>query len=352
MRRRFLPRGSGGLVGTVLVFIGIVLLVVMALFIDRGSTYNEQIWQNVADGLPQDTYGVALLGRQPDVDLVAGTVTITWRPYACGNLTATSVNGCIWQFARPVDFYFDGADTPTFTVDPGKIGRQAGDPANFFDTQNVWNLKYVHNINAGTWDGHLSLQYHFPFDSFSVDTLFKAVDKLTGAAIPIVDASLTETQTSYTKTWESFFPLVLQANSSSPALPAANLAFILGRSRSVMAFTMILFLVNWLLTLLVLHITVYYIIENYKSDKKDVAEVPREILLLPVSVILTVPSLRAAMPSVPDFGIMLDIIGYFFDIVIISVCSMILILLLIYQRKPKEDSKESPDTGKDLVDSD
>ena len=33
---------------------------------------------------------------------------------------------------------------------------------------------------------------------------------------------------------------------------------------------------------------------------------------------------------------MLDIIGYFFNLIIISVCSMILILLLIYQRKAKQ----------------
>ena len=53
-----LPRGSGGLVGTILIFIGIALLVVLALFVDRGSTYNEPIWQRVADGLPENRYGV------------------------------------------------------------------------------------------------------------------------------------------------------------------------------------------------------------------------------------------------------------------------------------------------------
>ena len=61
MRRRllpFLPRGSGGLVGTVVVFIGIGILVVIALFVDRGSTYNEPIWQTVANNLPKNSYGV------------------------------------------------------------------------------------------------------------------------------------------------------------------------------------------------------------------------------------------------------------------------------------------------------
>ena len=135
-----------------------------------------------------------------------------------------------------------------------------------------------------------------------MDILFRAVDRSTGAALPIVSASLVETQTSYAKVWEWFYPLIVQANSTSPVLPAAGLSFRIGRSRSVKAFAMIILLLNWALTILVLHITVFYIIHNYKSSGKNAIEVPREILLLPLSVILTVPSLRSAMPDVPEFG--------------------------------------------------
>jgi hypothetical protein len=68
----------------------------------------------------------------------------------------------------------------------------------------------------------------------------------------------------------------------------------LTRSPLVKAFSMIIFLVNWMLVGMILFITVVAFVGKKKM--------PETLSLLPITIILIVPSLRALMVNSPAFG--------------------------------------------------
>jgi len=142
-----------------------------------------------------------------------------------------------------------------------------------------------------------------PFDVCSSSALIFVIDKATNESIPIVtliagrapenfDMSFTEApETTSNHTYDSDTgPTTISVGSRVVHMEAR-------RSRFTRALTMCLFLVNWALTTCSIYITVLVVFKRVEKHEGT--------LFLPVTIILTIPTLRELYPSSLPFGIFL-----------------------------------------------
>ena len=141
-----------------------------------------------------------------------------------------------------------------------------------------------------------------PFDVCSSSALIFAIDKATNESIPIItliagrapenfDMSFTEAETTSNFTYDSATgPTTISVGSRVVHMEAR-------RSQFTRALTMCLFLVNWALTTCSIYITVLVVFKRVKKNEGT--------LFLPVTIILTIPTLRDLYPSSLPFGIFL-----------------------------------------------
>jgi len=138
-----------------------------------------------------------------------------------------------------------------------------------------------------------------PFDTYSFNISAFVIEKATNVSIPIVtltagqapnnfDISSVDAETTSNYTYDSETgPTTINAHSKIAH-------FKLKRSRSAQTLTICLFLVNWALTVG----SVYIVFTVFRGEETDDA-----VLLLPVTIVLTIPTLRSLYPGLPPFGI-------------------------------------------------
>jgi len=139
-----------------------------------------------------------------------------------------------------------------------------------------------------------------PFDAYSFSISAFVIEKATNESIPIVtftageapanfDVSSTEVETTNDYAYDSGTgPATINVHSKLVYIEAKRL-------RSAQILTMCLFLVNWALTTASIYIVVLVV---FKRERMNDA-----VLLLPVTIILTIPTLRSLYPGLPPFGI-------------------------------------------------
>jgi hypothetical protein len=154
----------------------------------------------------------------------------------------------------------------------------------------------THLLDIGTfWEmGSFinNAEFAFPWDQSQLSTSFIAVNHDTNATLPILALAPADTAggllTTYTTNHiTSYF-------NGTADVQGQSVLFLLRRTPLVKAFSMTICLVNWLLVGMTLFITVVAFL-----GKKPL---PDGLLLLPVTVILIVPALRALMVDSPTFG--------------------------------------------------
>ena len=139
-----------------------------------------------------------------------------------------------------------------------------------------------------------------PFDVYSLSVLVFVIERATNKPMPIVtltagqapnnfdvssvEAEMTNNYTYYSGTG----PTTISVNSRFAEITAK-------RSRFARALTICLFLINWALTTGSIYIMVLVV-----SGRVGVNDA---ILFLPVTIVLTIPTLRILYPGSPPFGI-------------------------------------------------
>ncbi len=151
-------------------------------------------------------------------------------------------------------------------------------------------IQATHFIEISSWNG-LDQQYAYPFDTYIVDTSFVALSSDTNQSLPIIALSPADST-------DNFSPYIIQQWSTRINITGTEVdgRYVqMGFRRTILSqfFVVVLFVVNWGLTLVVLFIT----IAATDGQKVDVS-----ILILPVTVILTIPALRALWVGAPAFG--------------------------------------------------
>ena len=162
-------------------------------------------------------------------------------------------------------------------------------------------------INSFDVDHSLGLLYldAVPFDWYRFDTNAFVIEKATNKSVPIVafaanegpDTSVVSTTSESTK---NEFTYDSGTGPTTVSVESSLVSVDITRTQFAQAFTMCLLLVNCALTVASVYITVLVLIG---TDQKDPA-----IVLLPVTLVLTVPTIRGLFVGSPPFGIFIG--GY------------------------------------------
>ena len=169
--------------------------------------------------------------------------------------------------------------------------------------QPLQSFTTTHTLVLYAWRG-LDQQYGFPFDGYQLETTFLAFDDTTNASVPILGLRIISSTDNFTPLLRYDEPTVTfnasvvsadayDAGSTAGRLLGRTMEIGLQRSGFAKTYVMTLWVVNWGLTAVVAFITVSAVAGR---------EVGESILLLPISVILTIPALRALWDGAPAFG--------------------------------------------------
>ncbi|KAF8586592.1 hypothetical protein K439DRAFT_1631476 [Ramaria rubella] len=252
----------------------------------------------------ENASGITLLGHFTNVDVDGRQVMISWFIAGCGDQYMLPNDDppyydstrCGYS-AKAVDVFVDGSTTSTFSYDPKLHPRDLKTNSivyirdlNQFETTHVFDI----GGGSGRFDNDYDHLFLYPFDVYTIFTNFLVTDNVTGAAVPLLNLIPYGSS-------DGFFPQqegvqTLSVTSNGTIAPSRYVRISLQRPSLVVAFVMILFLVNWGLTFTVLYITIMAFFGNQVSES---------ILLLPLSVIITIPTFRSLWDGAPQFGLLL-----------------------------------------------
>ncbi|KAF9270749.1 hypothetical protein L218DRAFT_952828 [Marasmius fiardii PR-910] len=328
---------------------GSIVVVILAALISLLFTvsFSGPVTENDALSNSEKKDGIVLIGHAFDIKAGERSMKIQWKPSACGALynstqSPSSTNpgngGKRAECGRPnrkVSIYMNNeVDNATWTYDPDKVpvnrnGFQGNlnVPTNFFvvDTQidiYTWVL--------GTNKCNVGLDFLYPFVHYEMTSSFFAVSETSNSTftpIAIVDAVLVTATDNYvpgeTET-HSEYSVTFPGAETDTRVPVLINRFSIKTSNVARTFTMVLFFVNWGLVVLVLFMTVSLLVRKMKYQK----QVPESILAMPLTIILMIPGLRALFIGDPPFGNLVDLLGFFPQMMIVAVCSFVLLVLM------------------------
>ncbi|TBU23271.1 hypothetical protein BD311DRAFT_674323, partial [Dichomitus squalens] len=113
---------------------------------------------------------------------------------------------------------------------------------------------------------------------------------------------------------------------------AVYVTFSIRRCFGVKLFAITLFLTNYLLSCIMVYIAVCAHCGR---------SVPDTALFLPLANILLIPQLRAAMPDAPDFGVFMDLFGYYVNMVAVCMATLLTFFRIIGHRGKKSSLQQS-----------
>ena len=145
-------------------------------------------------------------------------------------------------------------------------------------------------------------QYYVPNDCYSISASVFAIDKETNDSIPlqiIIDDSGAGDFAGLYLVWDTTtdFTRIVGGQLATTGVISYTLSVDIVRSKRAQALTYFIFTVNWLLTLCSI-ITTAFIFRQGKKLGDSVA-------LVPVTLILTIPTIRHFYPGDPPFGVLI-----------------------------------------------
>ncbi|KAI0743838.1 hypothetical protein C8Q80DRAFT_1183424 [Daedaleopsis nitida] len=252
------------------------------------------IGKHIDDGA-QGKDGVALLGHAYNIDAAARQVQMSWLVLGCGSLALYTGSYGSQQCGRPniaVDFYVDGATNASGSYDPAANLWYEVQTRNEFYIQASVEIQTVHLLEVTAWYGQ-DQQYAYPFDTYELDTFFRALTPDSGIGVPILFLRIADATNSFVPALSKDADVTTLSINNSTTTRARAVQYSFHRPALSQLFVMVLFVVNWLLTAVVLYIAV---------SAWEGLPMSEGVLILPLSVILTIPALRALWVDAPAFG--------------------------------------------------
>ncbi|KAL0579352.1 hypothetical protein V5O48_002628 [Marasmius crinis-equi] len=347
----------------------IVVVIACLLALIFSIDFNGPVRENDALFNSDGKDGIVLIGHAFNLKLSERSMQIQWQPSACGafyNSSQSPVSsnprngGKPAQCGRPnrkVSIFVDGdTDHPAWDYDPEKVpangqGMQSGliDSSLWFvtDTQ-VHMYTWAFPANKHT----IGLDFLYPFLYYEMTHSFFGVSieeeqpnnpnstKLT--PVPILDAVVVTATDNYTPgKFQSHSGLSVNfapnTTTTSVRVPVFMRQFTLKMSTVAKAFSMILFIINWGLALLVTFMTVTLLVGKVKCGGK----VPDSVLAMPLTIILMIPGLRALFIGNPPFGNVLDLTGFFPQMVLVGISSFVLLVLMGHDLRVQHEGPNS-----------
>ncbi|KAJ6630152.1 hypothetical protein B0H10DRAFT_1112874 [Mycena sp. CBHHK59/15] len=293
-----------------------------------------------------DADGIYFLGHIYQTNLDARSVTISWLVGGCGKYMIADADAYHpTQYCGPpnvpIDVYIDSSSAANFSYDPSLHPKQPDGSPIFIQSLNQFSTTHMVTIRGAA--GAMARRYYnqeffYPFDTYQTTTSFVAVTPANASAVlPILHLLVVDAV-------DSFLPAT-DERSVTGALDGAPVAarvatITIGRTEVARAFTLVLFAVNWALALVVLYLTVVAAVSPARHA------VGEGILFVPLTVILTVPALRALFVDAPRFGMLLDILGLFAQMALVSLCSILFTVrvslnaIAAHRRETKDNSAQ------------
>ncbi|KAJ7730387.1 hypothetical protein DFH07DRAFT_173933 [Mycena maculata] len=286
----------------------------LAIFLSSSDgVANDPAFQSIGD-----TDGIFFLGHAYQTDLDARTVTFSWLIGGCGKyMIVGSETYHPTEYCGapniPVNVYIDSSSTASFTYGPTLLPRQGDGSILFVQSLNQFSTTHIVSIRGAVGFWAHNQDFYYPFDTYDIATVFVAINPVNAStALPILRLTVVDAVGSFLPATEE----TAATGTLNASAVAARVATIhLARTELAKAFTLVLFVVNWALAIAVL----YLIVVAAVLPATDVSE---GVLLVPLTVILTIPALRALFVDAPEFGIMLDILGIFMQMALVSLCSI------------------------------
>ncbi|KAI0341745.1 hypothetical protein BDW22DRAFT_1429858 [Trametopsis cervina] len=278
--------------------------------------------------------GIALIGHVFDIDIPSRSVQISWLIIGCGELrqsgtSSYSVDTC-GRLNVPADFFVDGSSQANGSYDPSSAPRESKSNTTLVYVQALNEFQTTHILEITSWNG-LDQQYAYPFDTYFLDTSFIARNSDSNASLPILTLNPIDSTNNFSPYLEddmlTTFPIT---NDTVVPIQGRYMRLQFKRTVLTQVFVVTLFAVNWALTGVVLYITIS------ANDGKDVND---SILVLPLSVIVTIPALRALWVGAPAFGLLLDSCGLFLQMVVVSLCSIFLVVSVGLSTKQEQAAR-------------
>ena len=161
--------------------------------------------------------------------------------------------------------------------------------------QSLTQFQTNHLLEMGAWNG-LDALYAYPFNTYFLRTSIVAKESGTDKSLNILSLSPVDSTNGFLPNIADQWSTVI--NGTGTAAQGHYMRMIFRRTPLNQFFIMSMLVVNWSLTLAVLHITVC---------AANGREVDESILVLPLSVILTIPALRALWIGAPGFGTFMNL---------------------------------------------
>ncbi|TBU51217.1 hypothetical protein BD310DRAFT_942559 [Dichomitus squalens] len=281
--------------------------------------------------------GIGLALAPTNIDLSSSTLTLNWWATGC---RPTSATGSI----QP-----EGGDAASILEVPQATCGQSSDSFNIWVDNNptyAWNASNVilrddqsaiHSFTSQetfdtshnfTWISKRqflaqrrqhSVSAWYPFDRYAVSTTIGAFDT-DGSPLPIYFVHLYAGLSGYNLQVDAI-EHVRTSNSDE----ALHITFSIRRCEGVKLFAITLFLTNYVLAAAMVWVAVC---AHYGPS------LPESALFLPLTNILLLPQLRGAMPGVPDFGIFMDLFGYYVNISAICFAALFMFFKIVSGRRP------------------
>ncbi|OBZ73110.1 hypothetical protein A0H81_06658 [Grifola frondosa] len=318
-----------------------MILGICALAGYTGGTFNTyksavdhfSLLHQLSSEIDAATPGVGLVGNVRALDPEGGSLTVSWIVAACfqpdrPNLPSSmGDNNQPWPLHKTpegcggspgsVSIWVD--KSPFFVFNASDIVEdiQTGLMHTLLQTDSFTTNHSAHpNFNSKQEQSRTAL---YPFDSYDFGTLIEAFNVTDGPSanspIPIYFVLVLGSVTGWK--FDVNAKTVVRTPRSAYGLLMNISAY---RQDATRAFAMLLYFTNWALTAGMVVIAVYGTSSKIFGGPGGEDSLPSELLLLPLSVMLAIPALRSAMPGAPDFGMYLDIIGYFINLMTADPC--------------------------------
>ncbi|KAH9480439.1 hypothetical protein JR316_0007039 [Psilocybe cubensis] len=279
-----------------------------------GADQDEPFFKRTLNDVATNSPGVVLVGESVDVDIDEPSITIRWSIVACGEafmLPGTAGahgSGSCGLPASPIHFFVDSDIAPTATYDPTTIPFNK-DTGLRRSIQNLVQFDSDHVL-----DVHEARLY--PFDNYVLSSTIRAAS-FDNQTIPIQKIATIDVTSSFdilTIDVESF-----STTGNGAQQVSRDIDMHVSRPNGARFFTLLLFAISWLLT----HVTIGHVMVARRLFGM------RNILPHLVSsgaILIAIPQLRNSMPDAPGLD---DCIGFFPQMIIVSISTIILLLILV-----------------------
>lgn len=255
-------------------------------------------------------------------------VSVQWSLWASGGYKR---NPEIYKYDvvdRAVDVYINNASQPIFSYDPALLPTYAAPGSGDAFPANLYSFKVEHDTFT------CAPRHDVPNDCYFFSAFAFIIEKATNDSVPTafgVDNSGSNdfAAQSYGQASRNHFSHIISGEQTTGEVESVTMDFLITRSKRAKALTYFMLVVNWLLTVGAMVTTALTF--SRRGKLKD------GIALVPLMLILTIPTIRNFYPGAPPLGIFLDFVGLFPQMLSVAMC-IVVALIGIALKRPKDKS--------------